>query len=1055
MPRFKDISKILVIGSGPIVIGQGAEFDYAGTQACLALKELDFKTILLNSNPATIMTDQNVADKVYMEPLTFEFATKIINKEQPDAILPTMGGQTSLNLTVELCKKGVLQSCGCKMLGVTLESIEKAEDREKFKDMCKKIGEPCIESGVAKSYEEAIDIAEKIGYPVVLRPAFTLAGTGGGFASNSKELQALCRAALDVSPIGQVLVEKSVKGYKEIEYEVMRDSNDTTIAICNMENFDPVGVHTGDSIVVCPSQTLTNREYHTLRSSALKIVKELGICGGCNVQFALDPESSQYFIIEINPRVSRSSALASKASGYPIARVAAMAAVGLTLDEIRISNTCAAFEPALDYIVTKIPRFPFDKFPEASRGLSTQMKSVGEIMALGRTFEESFLKALRGLETKLDHVRLKKLESFSDENLLEILKSYTDELLFALAELLRRGISPEILNEETKIDKLFIFKIKNIIDFECKLCGKDKSSHILKQAKKIGFSDSYIAHRWGISCEKVIQMRRKEKIYPVYKMIDTCASEFESYIPYFYATYNGTENESKAENCRKIIVLGSGAIRIGQGIEFDYSTVHAVWELKKLGIKAIVINNNPSTVSTDYTLSDKLYFEPVCTEDVINIIDFEQPEGVIVTLGGQTAINIAEELQNLGVKIIGTGASAIKLAENRKSFDKLISSLGIPRPEGRTVISYEESISAARDVGYPVLVRPSFVLGGRAMRVVYSDAELSKYMREAQRASEGQPVLIDKYIQGKELEVDAVCDGFDVFIPGIMEHVEKTGIHSGDSISVYPTFSVSEEVQSKIFEYTKRLGLSIGIKGPFNVQFIVDKDEKVYVIELNPRSSRTVPFISKACGVNLAQISAKIQAGYKLDIKNVKLFKNTKLFYVKVPVFSFAKILGVDSYLSAEMKSTGEAIGYDETLNKALYKALIAAGMNVSSYGSMFVSVADSDKLSVLPLVKRFYSLGFNVYATFGTHSFLVSKEVKSHMCKKMSEGSREIESVFSNGVIYAINTVSNDLKNRHDGFLIRRCAIENNVSIFTSLETVQVLLNALEEISIGAKEFE
>ena len=945
MPKRTDIKKILVIGSGPIVIGQAAEFDYAGTQACLALKEEGYEVVLCNSNPATIMTDTSIADKVYMEPLTLEYLAKVIRYERPDAVLPGIGGQTGLNLAMQLEKKGVLRECNVELLGTSSRSIERAEDRELFKELCEEIGEPVLQSVIAESLEDGLKAAEEIGYPVVLRPAFTLGGTGGGFADNEEECAEILRGALELSPVHQVLVEKSIKGYKEIEYEVMRDNNDTAITICNMENVDPVGIHTGDSIVVCPSQTLTNKEYHMLRDSALKIIRALKIEGGCNVQFALDPLSFNYYLIEVNPRVSRSSALASKASGYPIARVSAKISVGMRLDEIMIANTPASFEPALDYVVTKMPRFPFDKFSSANNKLSTQMKATGEVMSVGRTVEESLLKAARSLEIGVNHLYMKKFEAFSDDEMLNYIKDGTDDRIYAIAELLRRKTDIGMICNATKIDMLFLEKIKNIVKTENKLKEHIGDTDTLYAAKKLGFSDEFIGKLWGMTGEEIYKIREKRGMFPVYKMIDTCASEFESYIPYFYSTYED-ENESVVSDKKKIIVLGSGPIRIGQGVEFDYSTVHAVTTIKKSGYEAIIINNNPETVSTDYTCSDKLYFEPLCTEDVMNIIHLEKPIGVIASLGGQTAINLAESLKNRGVKIIGTDCEAIDRAENRDLFEKVLKELNIPQPQGKAVTKIEDGVKAAAEIGYPVLVRPSFVLGGRAMQIVADEEQLRRYLRTAVEIDEDKPVLVDKYISGKELEVDAICDGKDVFVPGIMELVERTGIHSGDSISVYPTFSISERVRETILDYTKRLGLGIGIIGLYNIQFIVDKNDNVFIIEVNPRSSRTVPFLSKATGFSLADIATLVILGKSLKEQGFdKIYPgDKKRWYVKAPAFSFSKLRGLDAYLSPEMKSTGEAIGYDDKLTRALYKALKASGMNVMNYGTVLATIADKDK---------------------------------------------------------------------------------------------------------------
>ena len=1049
MPKRKDIKTVLVIGSGPIIIGQAAEFDYAGTQACLALKEEGYKVILVNSNPATIMTDISIADKVYMEPLTLEYVAKIIRYERPDAILPGIGGQTGLNIAMQLYRKGVLQECQVELLGTAAEAIERAEDREKFKELCQELGEPILDSKIAHSFEEGIEAAREIGYPVVLRPAFTLGGTGGGFANNDEELKLIIKNALQLSPVGQVLVEKSIKGYKEIEYEVMRDSNDTAITVCNMENLDPVGVHTGDSIVVAPSQTLTNKEYHLLRDSALKIIRALKIEGGCNVQFALDPHSFKYYLIEVNPRVSRSSALASKATGYPIARVSAKIAVGMRLDEIKLANTPASFEPALDYVVCKMPRFPFDKFVLASNKLGTQMKATGEVMSVGRTFEESLLKAIRSLEIGVSHIWMKKFDKVKTEDLMEYIVDGTDDRIYAIAELIRRNIDLGLIYNATEIDMFFLQKIKNIIKMEKKIAQNPDDLKTFKLAKKMGFCDKYIAKLWNKSEEEIYELRKKKKIYPVYKMIDTCSSEFESYVPYFYSTYE-EENESIVENRKKIIVLGAGPIRIGQGVEFDYSSVHAVKTIREAGYEAIIINNNPETVSTDYTTSDKLYFEPLTVEDVMNVIDLEKPEGVIATLGGQTAINLADSLSKLGVKLIGTDVKAIERAENRDSFEKVMERLKLLQPKGKAVTNIEDGIKAAEEIGYPVLVRPSYVLGGRAMQIVSNRKALEKYLKSAVEINKKQPVLVDKYIIGKELEVDAVCDGKDVFVPGIMEHVEKTGIHSGDSISVYPTFSISKEAKETILDYTVKLGLGIGIKGLYNIQFIVDREGKVYVIEVNPRSSRSVPFISKATGYSLADIGTLVMLGKSLKEQGLTEVypKEKEKWYVKAPAFSFSKLNGMDTYLSPEMKSTGEAIGYDLSLTRALYKALQSSGLHLANYGTIFVTIADKDKEEALPQIRRFYNLGFNIEATKGTAMFLKEHDIRTRIKKKISEGSEEILDSMRKGYVnYVISTRDVDtIDQETDGMKIRRCAVENNIPMFTALDTVRVLLDVLEE---------
>ena len=1052
MPKRTDIKKIMVIGSGPIVVGQAAEFDYAGTQACAALKEEGYEVVLVNSNPATIMTDPEIAHKVYMEPLTLEYVAKIVRYERPDAIVPGLGGQTGLNLAVQLAKKGILEECGVEILGTSFDSIEKAEDRELFKELCESINEPVLPSDVADSVEKGVEIAKKIGYPVILRPAFTLGGTGGGFADNEEELKELMRTALDLSPVNQVLVEKSIKGFKEIEFEVMRDANDTVIAICSMENFDPVGVHTGDSIVVAPSQTLSNKEYQLLRDSALKLIRALKIEGGCNVQFALDPLSFDYYLIEVNPRVSRSSALASKASGYPIARVSAKIAVGLHLDEINLGHIPASFEPALDYVVSKIARFPFDKFADASNELGTQMKATGEVMSIGRNFEESLLKAVRSLETGVNHIYLAKFDNYTTDQILDYIKKPTDDRLYAIAELLRRDVDAGHIYNRTKIDMFFLDKIKNIIDTEKKVKENPMNAEILKHAKEMGFSDKFISQCWKKSEDEIRNFRKENNIIPVYKMIDSCGAEFHSTTDYFYSTYDA-ENESIPSKKKKIVVLGSGPIRIGQGVEFDYSTVHAIWSIRNAGYEAIVINNNPETVSTDHTTSDKLYFEPLTVEDVMNVLDLEQPDGVIVTLGGQTAINLAERLAELGAPIIGTGIDAIRNAEDRGCFEAIMEKLNIPRPKGMAVTTIEEGVEAASKIGYPVLVRPSFVLGGRAMQIVSHEEQLKKYLQEAVEINVEHPVLVDRYIMGKELEVDAVCDGEDVFVPGIMEHVEHTGVHSGDSMSVYPTFSVSQKVKDTILDYTVRLGKEIGIKGLYNIQFIVDDKEEVFVIEVNPRSSRTVPFISKATGKPLAPIATRVMLGESLKQQGItNLYpEEKKRWFVKTPAFSFSKLRGMDSYLSPEMKSTGEAIGYDRSLKRALYKSLQASGMDVSNYGTVFVTIGDNDKERALPLIKRFYSLGFNIEATRGTAEFLRKNGVRTRLMKKLSEGSDDIMKSLRQGHIsYVINTMELGADHSHrDGFHIRRTAVDNNITVFTSLETVEVLLDVLEDITM------
>ena len=1052
MPRREDIKKVMVIGSGPIVIGQAAEFDYAGTQACLALREEGYEVILVNSNPATIMTDTNIADKVYMEPLTLEYVAKIIRYERPDAIVPGLGGQTGLNLAVQLAKKGILEECQVEILGTSFASIERAEDRELFKELCESLGEPVLPSEVATTIDEGAAIAAKIGYPVVLRPAFTLGGTGGGFVDNEEELREMMRNALFLSPVHQVLIEKSIKGYKEIEFEVMRDAKDTAIAICSMENIDPVGIHTGDSMVVAPAQTLTNREFQMLRNSALKLIRELKIEGGCNVQFALDPLSFKYYLIEVNPRVSRSSALASKASGFPIARVTAKIAVGLTLDEIRIATTPASFEPTIDYVVTKVARFPFDKFSDASNKLGTQMKATGEVMAIGRTMEESLLKAVRSLETGVCHIYHKKFDQSTNDELLAYIKEGTDDRLYAIAQLIRNGVDLVMIYNNTKIDMFFLEKFKHIVEFETVVRENKGNVEVLREAKRMGFGDKFIGQLWGMTEHEMYYLRKEHNVFPVYKMIDTCGGEFAAYVPYFYSSYE-QENESVVSEKEKIVVLGSGPIRIGQGVEFDYSTVHAIWSIREAGYEAIIVNNNPETVSTDYTTSDKLYFEPLTVEDVMNVIELEKPKAIVVSLGGQTAINLAEPLAQLGVPIIGTDCEAIRNAEDRGCFERIMEELGIPQPEAEAVTDIEAGVRAAARIGYPVLVRPSYVLGGRAMQIVSNEERLRHYLQTAVEVNVDSPVLVDRYIMGKELEVDAICDGKDVFIPGIMEHIERTGIHSGDSISVYPTFSVSQAVRDKIIDYTVKLGLRIGIIGLYNIQFIVDEKGEVYVIEVNPRSSRTVPFLSKSTGVPMAHIATQVILGHSLKEQGIESVygKEKERWYVKAPAFSFAKIRGMDSYLSPEMKSTGEAIGYDDKLTRALYKALQATGMNVSNYGTILVSIADCDKPLALPLIQRFYDLGFNIEATAGTAAYLRDHGVRTRTRRKLQEGSSEIIDALRQGhVSYVINTIDvNQHNTRLDGYEIRRTAVENNVTVFTALETVRVLLDVLEEITL------
>ncbi len=1047
MAKRTDIKKILIIGSGPIVIGQAAEFDYAGTQACLALREEGYEVILVNSNPATIMTDTTIADKVYMEPLTLEYVAKILRYERPDAIVPGIGGQTGLNLAMQLEKKGVLRECGVELLGTSSESIARAEDRELFKELCRSIGEPTIPSEITYSLDEAKVAAQHIGYPVVLRPAFTLGGTGGGFANNEEELIEIGTNAFRLSPVHQVLIEKSVKGYKEIEFEVMRDSDDNAITICGMENVDPVGVHTGDSVVVAPILSLNDHDLKMLNDSAIKIIRELKIEGGCNVQFALDPNSSQYYLIEVNPRVSRSSALASKASGYPIARVTAKIAVGMSLEEIPVAGGTAAIEPKLDYIVAKFPRFPFDKFTTASNLLGTQMKATGEVMGIGSTLEECFLKSVRSLEIGVCHFHLAKFDDMSVEELLDYVKDFRDDNIYAVCQLMRLGVSIEKIHEVTKITELFLESFKRIVDMEATLKANKGDVKAMQTAKTMGFSDKFIAKLWETDELSVYHQRKGAGIIPQFRMVDTLHTG--KYIAYLYSSYTG-ENQSRLTDKKKIVVLGAGPIRIGQGVEFDYSTVHAVQTIKRAGYEAIIINNNPETVSTDYTTADKLYFEPLTPEDVMAIIDFEQPEGVIASLGGQTAINLAQPLMDRGVKIIGTDCEAIDRAENRDSFERILEELNIPQPQGQGVTTIEDGVKTAERIGYPVLVRPSFVLGGRAMQIVANEEQLRKYLKTAFAIDADKPVLVDHYIQGKEVEVDAICDGRDVFVPGIMELVERTGIHSGDSISVYPTFSISDKVKGIILQYAKKLGLGIGIIGLYNIQFIVDKNDNVFIIEVNPRSSRTVPFLSKATGYSLADIATEVILGKSLKEQGIfDIYPaEKKRWYVKAPVFSFNKLRGLDAYLSPEMKSTGEAIGYDDKLNRAFYKALQASGMKLQNYGTVLATIADKDKEEALPLIRRFYNLGFNIQATAGTAAFLKANGVRTHALGKISDGSDEIPEALRQGYIeYVINTRDiGSVEQMQDGQEIRRCATENNVNLFTALDTIRVLLDVLEE---------
>ena len=1056
MPKRTDIHKIMVIGSGPIVIGQAAEFDYAGSQACQSLREEGYEVILINSNPATIMTDTAIADRVYIEPLTLDFASRIIYKERPDAILGSLGGQTGLNLVVELANSGILDEYNVEILGTDLEAINKAEDRELFRNLMYEINEPVPESDIVHTVDAAVAFANQIGYPVVVRPAYTLGGTGGGFADDEEELRIIADNGLKISPVHQCLIEKSIAGFKEIEYEVMRDYNDNAIVVCNMENIDPVGIHTGDSMVVAPVQTLSDREHQMLRNASLKIIRALKICGGCNVQLALDPNSFKYYIIEVNPRVSRSSALASKATGYPIAKLAAKIAVGLTLDEIinPITKTSyACFEPTLDYIVTKLARFPFDKFPHADRRLGTQMKATGEVMSIGRSFEESFLKAVRSLEMKCDHIDNKEIDALSTEELWEKIHVKDDLRMFGIAELIRRGESVEKIHEITLIDDWFLDKFAHIIALEKEMMAHPQDIETLRLVKENGFADSFIARKWSMKEREVYDLRKANGIVPVYKMVDTCAAEFESATPYFYSTYED-ENESVRTDRKKIIVLGSGPIRIGQGVEFDYATVHCVMTLREAGYEAIVINNNPETVSTDFSISDKLYFEPLTIEDVMHIVDLEQPLGVIVQFGGQTAINLADKLVERGVKILGTSLQSIDEAEDRHEFEAMLHKLDIPQPTGETAVTVEEALVIANKIGYPVLVRPSYVLGGRAMEIVHNDDDLKIYMATAvKEISHDAPILVDKYVVGKELEIDAICDGEHVFIPGIMEHIERAGIHSGDSISVYPPQSISQKVKDTIIEYGIRIGKGFKFIGLYNIQFIVDKEEKVYVLEVNPRSSRTVPFLSKITGVAMSHVATQCVLGHSLQEQGYPLDavkEEGDRVFVKAPVFSFAKLRSVDTVLGPEMKSTGEALGGDVTLEKALYKALLASGVKIPNHGNVLMTIADMDKEEGLAIAKRFSNIGYGILATAGTAAFLNEHGIHVKTVKKISEDDENnvLDIIRKGKVNYVINTMSNEKEVTNDGFLIRRVSAENNISCFTSFDTANAILKVLESLN-------
>ncbi len=1050
-----DIKTILVIGSGPIIIGQAAEFDYAGTQACLSLREEGYKVILINSNPATIMTDVEIADKVYIEPISLEFVSHIIRKERPDALLPTLGGQTGLNMAVELQNSGILEECKVEVLGTKLSAINQAEDRDLFRNLMNELGEPVPDSDIVNTVQAALEFAHNIGYPVIVRPAFTMGGTGGGIANNDDELKEIASFGLKYSPVTQCLIEKSIAGFKEIEYEVMRDKNDNAIVVCNMENIDPVGIHTGDSIVVAPSQTLSDREYQMLRNSSLKIIRALGIEGGCNVQLALDPNSFDYYIIEVNPRVSRSSALASKATGYPIAKIAAKIAVGLTLDEIMnpvTGKTYACFEPALDYVVTKFPRFPFDKFETADRRLSTQMKATGEVMAIGRNFEESLQKAIRSLETGLRHIGLKskQADELTDEEIERRIRVCDDERLFIIGDALRRGYDWEKIVEWSKIDKFFIWKIKKLIDFEKVIAENKFDKEILLEAKKLGFSDLSIAHLWNSNQKSIFEFRKENKVMPVYKMVDTCAAEFESETPYFYGTYE-EENESIPSNKEKIIVLGSGPIRIGQGVEFDYATVHSVWAIKEMGYEAIIINNNPETVSTDFSISDKLYFEPLTEEDVMNIIELEKPKGVVVQFGGQTAINLADKLAAHGVQILGTSLEDLDRAENRNKFEAALQEMGIPQPLGKTCFTKEEALVIAQEIGFPVLVRPSYVLGGRAMEIVYDEAELAHYMTNAVKENSEHPILIDRYLTGKEVEVDAISDGETVVIPGIMEHIERAGVHSGDSIAVYPPQNINQEQIDTLVDYTEKLAKGLKVIGLMNIQYVLFEGN-VYVIEVNPRSSRTVPFLSKITEIPMANLATKVILGQKLKDLGYKngLAPIKNGVFVKVPVFSFSKLTRVDISLGPEMKSTGEVMGKDVTLEKALYKGLIGAGRKVPLHGSILFTVADKHKQEACEMARRFQEIGFKIWATEGTAKYFEENGVRTKIGYKIEENPEInlIDLIQAGKVQYIVNTMTKGKQAERDGFQIRRTSVENGVPCLTSMDTVEAILKVIESMS-------
>ena len=1052
MPKRTDIHKIMVIGSGPIIIGQAAEFDYSGTQACLALKELGYQVVLVNSNPATIMTDKEIADQVYLEPITLEFVSQILRKEHPDAILPTLGGQQGLNMAMELSKSGILDELKIELLGTKLSAIDQAEDREQFKELMEKLGEPVPASSSATTVAEALAFAQQEGYPVIVRPAFTMGGTGGGIANNAAELRTIAENGLTLSPVTQVLIEQSIAGYKEIEFEVMRDAADNALVVCGMENFDPVGIHTGDSIVYAPIQTLADREVQMLRDAALRIIRALKIEGGCNVQLALDPQSFQYYVIEVNPRVSRSSALASKATGYPIAKMAAKIAVGLHLDEIKnpvTGTTYAQFEPALDYVVCKIPRWPFDKFTHADRRLGTQMKATGEVMAIGRNIEEATLKAVRSLEIGVHHLAEPALSTVDQATLEDKLVHAQDDRLFYLAEALRRGYSLDRLHELTQINVFFLDKLFHIIELEHDLSAHVDDLAVLTTAKRNGFADATVADLWHETADQVRAFRAAHHLTPVYKMVDTCAGEFASSTPYFYGTYE-QENESTVSDRPSVLVLGSGPIRIGQGVEFDYATVHSVKAIQKAGYEAIIMNSNPETVSTDFSVSDKLYFEPLTIEDVLNVIDLEQPLGVIVQFGGQTAINLAAPLERHGVKILGTSVADVNRAEDRDAFNRVIEDLRIPQPAGDTASDEATALAIADHISYPVLVRPSYVLGGRAMEIVTQRADLDHYMHNAVQVSHDHPVLIDRYLVGKECEVDAICDGETVLIPGIMEHIERAGVHSGDSMAVYPPQSLSAAVQAQIVTYTEQLAKALNCIGMMNIQFVIHADQ-VYVIEVNPRASRTVPFLSKVTDISMAQVATRVILGQSLRDQGYHdgLVQPGALVHVKAPVFSFSKLNRVDSLLGPEMKSTGEVMGSDRTLAKALYKAFEAAKLHVPSHGNVLITVRDADKPEAVKLARRFHDLGYQLLATPGTAACLTQNQLPVRVVDKIDTGEHDLLQQMEDGQIQVvINTISDEGHAADDGAVIRNTSIAHGVPLFTALDTVAAILQVLESRS-------